>query len=645
MALITNYEVYIFDKGGWSICSRYTSSQRETAINEAKELERQTNRPTKVVKERYDPKTNQGDEVVVYLSAKIMNGARSFSKGGSYRRDSGSDSWLDNTSYRKHSSAKKSLSYTGLFGRLFLLILASLGVAALISYLIVLLLNKIGEGLSSSTLYSITFAAFILIFVVTSIFSAILLIPWKDVDLLSPFSLNPSNTFAKSRYQKMTEYNPFESLFNFFRYLFTKREQRDPENKAEEITSEEVAAAEQEESGETESVTAKEILEEVKDKKASKAEEKEPEAKEEVRKVPPEKMKKIISIVDDFVKQVLSIVKRYDIRMDIYTRVSVNLVVAGACERISTFFNLPMKEYKEVLGLAIKAVSAETFVTDDNKTREFYEAFNNPTLESYHRELIVFGNRSMDTLLRKIKRDAFAGLGEHMQAWRDIVTAKVKPIEEELQMSRIITLMFTDISRSTEIAQNYGQEFMQKILHAHNSIVREALRLYRGNEVKHLGDGMFVRFDSAYDGLKAAIYIQDRIHAHNLAQPMEEFFVHIGMNAGEPISEDGDLFGTVVQVASRVCEQAKGGQILLTEDLYALAAGDGFIFNDEGDFTFKGLKDTFHLYSLVWQIGTQEPADESKERVEEEALASEETPAEQMESLEKDAEIVRDIKA
>ena len=52
----------------------------------------------------------------------------------------------------------------------------------------------------------------------------------------------------------------------------------------------------------------------------------------------------------------------------------------------------------------------------------------------------------------------------------------------------------------------------------------------------------------------------------------------VGLNAGEPIAEDDDLFGTVVQLAQRACDAAVGGQILATATVHDLAQGKGFVF-------------------------------------------------------------------
>ena len=59
--------------------------------------------------------------------------------------------------------------------------------------------------------------------------------------------------------------------------------------------------------------------------------------------------------------------------------------------------------------------------------------------------------------------------------------------------------------------------------------------------------------------------------------------VRIGLNAGEPVAEDKDLFGTAVQLAARVCGQAQAGQILVPEGVRHLVAGKGFLFSDQGD--------------------------------------------------------------
>ena len=67
--------------------------------------------------------------------------------------------------------------------------------------------------------------------------------------------------------------------------------------------------------------------------------------------------------------------------------------------------------------------------------------------------------------------------------------------------------------------------------------------------------------------------------------------MRVGLNAGEPIAEDDDLFGTAVSLAARIMGQGDGGEILVSDVIRALVAGKGFAFTDRGEFIPKGFDD------------------------------------------------------
>jgi class 3 adenylate cyclase len=75
--------------------------------------------------------------------------------------------------------------------------------------------------------------------------------------------------------------------------------------------------------------------------------------------------------------------------------------------------------------------------------------------------------------------------------------------------------------------------------------------------------------------------------------------VRIGVNAGELTEEAGDLHGSAVNLASRVCSAAGAGEILCTAAVRDLAAGQGFEFDDRGDAQLKGFARPQHLYALA----------------------------------------------
>ena len=69
---------------------------------------------------------------------------------------------------------------------------------------------------------------------------------------------------------------------------------------------------------------------------------------------------------------------------------------------------------------------------------------------------------------------------------------------------------------------------------------------------------------------------------------MGEVSVRIGLNAGEPIAEDDDFFGTAAQLADRICDRAEPGQVLVSNVVRELCAGKELTFNRHSDATLKG---------------------------------------------------------
>lgn len=150
----------------------------------------------------------------------------------------------------------------------------------------------------------------------------------------------------------------------------------------------------------------------------------------------------------------------------------------------------------------------------------------------------------------------------------------------------VVTLLFTDLESSTALTQRLGDGKAQDLLHGHNDAVRGALTTHGGDEVKHTGDGIVAAFGSA---VEAALQIQrDLVGA--------EVRVRVGLNAGEPIAEEDDYFGTAVQLAARVCDRAEPGQVLVSEVVRQLCAGKLLTFTDQGEATLKGFPEPARLF-------------------------------------------------
>jgi class 3 adenylate cyclase/pimeloyl-ACP methyl ester carboxylesterase len=162
------------------------------------------------------------------------------------------------------------------------------------------------------------------------------------------------------------------------------------------------------------------------------------------------------------------------------------------------------------------------------------------------------------------------------------------------------TVLFTDIVGHTEMMQRLGDARGREVLREHERITRETLRAHGGVEVKTMGDGFMASFGSVTSAMECSIALQRAFAAHTESMP-EPLHVRVGLNAGEPIEEDGDLFGATVILASRIAAKAGAGEILVPETVRGLLSGKSFLFSDRGEFLPKGFDDAVRLYEVRWQ--------------------------------------------
>ncbi len=185
--------------------------------------------------------------------------------------------------------------------------------------------------------------------------------------------------------------------------------------------------------------------------------------------------------------------------------------------------------------------------------------------------------------------DEFLSEGEEL-------TAGAKPLASE----DVHTILFTDVEGSTALTHRLGDAKARELLREHERMVREALKAHGGSEVKTMGDGFMASFSSATKALECAIAMQ-RAFAERNESAQEPMKVRVGLNAGEPIAEDDDLFGTAVNEAARITAAAKGGEILVANVIRELAKGKDFMFADRGETSLKGFEDPVRLFEARWR--------------------------------------------
>jgi class 3 adenylate cyclase len=166
------------------------------------------------------------------------------------------------------------------------------------------------------------------------------------------------------------------------------------------------------------------------------------------------------------------------------------------------------------------------------------------------------------------------------------------------------TILFTDVEGHGSMMARLGDSRGRAVLREHERITREALREHGGSEIKAMGDGFLASFTSAQKALECSMSLQRAISELHIEDDSAEelpFRIRIGVNAGEPIAEDDDLFGSSVIAAARIAAMAQGGEVLVANVVRELVSGKGFLFNDRGESALRGLEDPVRLWDLRWR--------------------------------------------
>jgi class 3 adenylate cyclase len=124
----------------------------------------------------------------------------------------------------------------------------------------------------------------------------------------------------------------------------------------------------------------------------------------------------------------------------------------------------------------------------------------------------------------------------------------------------LVSLLFTDIVGSTEIAAELGDRRWRQVIQRHHALVRRQLKRFGGRELDTAGDGFFARFDRPADAVRCACAISDEVRDLGIE-------IRAGLHVGEAELLEGKVGGIAVNVAARVTGVGKAGEVLVSSTL------------------------------------------------------------------------------
>ena len=293
-----------------------------------------------------------------------------------------------------------------------------------------------------------------------------------------------------------------------------------------------------------------------------------------------------------FINQALEFLKKSRPKLDSFNKFGINLYVAGVCDSMATNKDLEGEETRQIT-IDILSILG----TKPNQARKFVDTFQDYLSNPKYLNIIEAGR---EDVLAHIAGAPDAGhrLGSALDRWN---AKSVASHSNANASGGTIAVMFTDIVGSTAMTQNHGDEAAQQVVRTHDRIVRAALNTYHGQEIKHTGDGIMASFANTANSVNAAIYIQRKTDESNKANPTVPLGIKIGINAGEPIVENNDLYGTAVQLSARIADKASNHEIFVSEVVRGICAGKKYKFKNRGGRDMKGFDEPITLYEVEWQ--------------------------------------------
>jgi len=172
---------------------------------------------------------------------------------------------------------------------------------------------------------------------------------------------------------------------------------------------------------------------------------------------------------------------------------------------------------------------------------------------------------------------------------------------------RLAAIIFCDMvgySRIMEESETQALELLEEF----RQIAGKTIQKHSGGIIKTMGDGLFVAFGSAVDAVRAAVTIQKELAARNRRKGGHQpLLVRIGIHLGDLLQEGEDLFGSGVNVASRIQLLASPGGIYVSGEIYQQVRNHKDLsFRDLGERQLRNIKEPVRIYDLVPSEGEVE---------------------------------------
>jgi YVTN family beta-propeller protein len=165
---------------------------------------------------------------------------------------------------------------------------------------------------------------------------------------------------------------------------------------------------------------------------------------------------------------------------------------------------------------------------------------------------------------------------------------------------QIRTFLIADVRGYTLFTQERGDEAAAKLAEKFATIAREGVESRGGRLLELRGDEALCVFSSARQAIRTAVELQQRFVEETIDQPELPLTVGIGLDAGEAVPLEGGYRGGALNLAARLCGEARAGEIIASREVTHLARRvEGVRFQDRGTVSLKGLSDPVAIVRVL----------------------------------------------
>ena len=167
----------------------------------------------------------------------------------------------------------------------------------------------------------------------------------------------------------------------------------------------------------------------------------------------------------------------------------------------------------------------------------------------------------------------------------------------ERRLAAILAADVEGYSRLTEL----DEEASTATLRLYRAVVEESISAHKGHIFSSAGDSVVAEFPSIVEAIRCAVEIQNEIAERNASVPEAELMrFRIGVNLGDVIAEENNLYGSGVNVAVRLEQLAEPGGICISQTVYDQVRKIIEIpFQDIGERRLKNIADPVHVYRIL----------------------------------------------